>query len=139
MFQGGLDSNQVFGLARDGQVSTIARADLSSAAGQILVTHPHAGASFELVCETPFTEADFAKFATDQLGQSVEFVEVSEADYRALISIETDDVEAGLALELACRDGRLKSDSKDLRTLLGRTPLTVPEVLQAFVDQSESQ
>ncbi|NMO53381.1 NAD(P)H-binding protein [Actinoplanes sp. TBRC 11911] len=136
LFTLGLDGSepQVAGLAPDGPVSTIARSDLASAAGQLFVTHPHVGQTLELVAEQTFTENDFVKFASDQTGDNVTFREVTEAEYRTLVgTIETNDVEAALALELACRDGRLKSDSKDLRTVLGRAPLTTPEALKDII------
>lgn len=131
----GLDGDEpgVAGLALNGQVSTIARADLGSAVGQLFVTHPKEGVTLELVSETNFSEAAFITFISARLGKEVKFQELTEAEYRTFIgTLETSDPESALALELAIRDGRMTSDSKDLRKVLGRPPVSSEEALKDF-------
>jgi NAD(P)H dehydrogenase (quinone) len=134
-FVGGLDDQKIFSIEGDGEVSAVARFDLATAAAEVVIGDGHAGAAFELAGE-PFTVADFASILTDISGETIQVVELAEDDYRQLLTnIGTEDVEATLAVELAASDNRLRSDSKDLRTLIGRAPLTVPQALADFLGQ----
>jgi NAD(P)H dehydrogenase (quinone) len=135
-YVGGLDDRKIFSIAGNGEISAVARFDLATAAAEVVVGDGLAGAAFDLVGEEPFGVPAFAATLTDVSGEAIDVVELSEDDYRQfLTNFGTEDVEATLALELATRDNQLRSDSKDLRTLIGRTPLTVPQALADFLGQ----
>lgn len=135
-FVGGLDDQKIFTVANGGEVSAVGQFDIAAAAAEVILGDGHAAQTLDIVGEEPFSVGAFAAALTSISGKTIAVVEQSDDDYRQLLTnIGTVDVEGTLAVELATKANRLRSDSKDLRQLIGRTPLTVPQALADFFSQ----
>lgn len=132
-FTGGLDAalaaGAVIGSSGSGRIAAAARADYAAAAAAVLAAGAfHAGQTYELAGDTPFTMADFAAALTRASGRAIAYHDLPQDDYAAVL------VGAGLPPAFAAllaqssaasARGALDSDSHDLRRLIGRptTPL----------------
>ena len=124
-----LPTDVIHGSAGDGQISGAARADYAEAAAVVLTAPGQAGKVYELGGDTAFTLADLAAEASAQSGSPVTYRDLSPADHVAALTA------AGLPAPFAevladsdrgVREGRLRTTSRDLSTLIGRptTPLS---------------
>lgn len=120
----------VFGAARDGRIAMAPRADYAAAAAAVMAggSAGHAGQIYELAGDRGYTLAEYAAEISRQLGRTIPYRDLPEADYRAALVL------AGLpepyAVLIAESDakaaaGALFDDSGTLRRLIGRptTPL----------------
>lgn len=124
----------LYGAAGDGKISAATRADYAEAAAAVLSGPVEPNSIFELGGDTAFTLADLAQGISDNSGLDVEYKDLSEEDYAALL------ISAGLpepyANVLADSDtgigrGELFTDSGDLSKLIGRPTTTIAEAVRA--------
>ena len=124
----------LYGAAGDGKISAATRADYAEAAAAVLSGPVEPNSIFELGGDTAFTLADLAQGISDNSGLDVEYKDLSEEDYAALL------ISAGLpepyANVLADSDtgiarGDLFTDSGDLSKLIGRPTTTIAEAVRA--------
>ncbi|MEI9849514.1 MAG: SDR family oxidoreductase [Sphingomonas sp.] len=124
------------GSARDGRISSAARIDYAEAAATALIGDTDPRIIHELAGDESYTLAGFAAELSRQAGRAIPYVDLPEADYRAVLT------NAGLPGPLAAlyadsdaaaAEGALFDDSRRLSRLIGRptTPLaaTVAEAL----------
>ncbi|WP_040828251.1 SDR family oxidoreductase [Nocardia jiangxiensis] len=123
------------GSAGEGRVSAAARADYAEAAAAVLTTDGHAGRSYELGGES-LTYPALAQVISEVSGKSVDYSDVSEAEYAA--ALERNGLPTPVAHVLAnadtgIRDGWLDVTTGDLAALIGRPATPPAEVLRAAI------
>jgi NAD(P)H dehydrogenase (quinone) len=119
----------VYGCAGSGRIASASRADYAEAAAAVLIAEDPAGRVYELAGDTSYTLADLAAEISRQSGRNTGYVNLTEAEYKALL------VKAGLPEAYAsliadsdtgASQGALFDDSHQLSKLIGRstTPLS---------------
>jgi NAD(P)H dehydrogenase (quinone) len=124
-----LAQGAIFGSAGDGRVSAATRGDYAQAAAAVLTADGHLNQAYELGGDTAFTLAELAAEISAQSGTHVRYTDLPEAAYgRALADngVPLPYAEILANADQGLRRGELRTDSGDLRRLLGRptTPLT---------------
>ena len=129
--EGTLAQGAVYGAAADGRISGASRADFAAAAVAVLTTPGHEGKIYELG-GAAFTMKDFADKVSAWSGKTINYVNMSEREYRDLL------VKVGLPAPFAeiladsdanIAKGALEIPGGDLQKLIGRAPETVEQVL----------
>lgn len=127
----------ILGCARDGRISSAARADYAQAAAVVLTRDDQAGRIYELAGDGAYTLSELAAELSRQTGKAVAYLNLSEDDYKSAL------LEAGLpegfAALLADSDtgashGHLFDASGDLSTLIGRPTTPIAEAVAAALD-----
>lgn len=114
----------LFGGSGDGRISSASRKDFAEAAATVMATAEYqAGKVYELAGDTSFTRADFAAEIARHAGKPVEYKNLPEAEYKALM------IQIGLPEPLAAMladsdkcaaSGSLFYEGKELSSLIGR-------------------
>ncbi len=113
----------MYGCAGEGRIASAARADYAEAAATILTSDDLAGQVLELAGDTAYTLSDFAAAISGQIGKTINYVNLPEADYRnALLGAGLPEPLAGLLADsdTGASQGALFDDGKQLSQLLGR-------------------
>ena len=131
-----LEHGAILGSAGDGRISSAARADYAEAAALAMTRDAQAGRVYELAGDSAYTLAELAAEVTRQSGRTVEYRNLSEADYKAaLISVGLPEVVAALLSDssTAASKGALFDEGHQLSQLLGRpTTLLTTVVTEAL-------
>jgi NAD(P)H dehydrogenase (quinone) len=119
----------LIGCAGEGRIAGAAREDYAEAAVAVLTSAGHAGKTYELGGDEPYTLAEVAAEISRQAGKDVPYRNLSQADYAA--TLEGFGLPGWLAQALAAWDGdasrgALFDESRTLSALIGRptTPLS---------------
>jgi NAD(P)H dehydrogenase (quinone) len=119
----------LIGCAGEGRIAGATREDYAEAAAAVLTGAGHAGKTYELGGDEPYTLAQVAAEISRQAGKDVPYRNLSQADYAA--ALEGFGLPGWLAQALASWDadasrGALLDDSRGLSALIGRptTPLS---------------
>ena len=125
-----LSMGAVYGCAGQGRISSGSRADFAEAAAAVLTGDGQAGKVYELAGDAAYTLADLAAELTHQAGREINYVNVSEAEYRGmLVKAGFPAMVAGLLAdaETGISKGALFDESRQLSRMIGRptTPLAV--------------
>ena len=125
-----LSMGAVYGCAGQGRISSASRADFAEAAAAVLTGDGQAGRVYELAGDAAYTLADLAAELTHQAGREINYVNVSEAEYRGmLVKAGFPAMVAGLLAdaETGISKGALFDESRQLSRMIGRptTPLAV--------------
>jgi NAD(P)H dehydrogenase (quinone) len=118
-----LSLGAVVGCAGEGRIASAARADYAEAAATILTSDDPAGRIYELAGDTAYTLSDFAAAISRQIGKTINYVNLPEADYRnALLGAGLPEPLAGLLADsdTGASKGALFDDGRQLSSLLGR-------------------
>lgn len=129
-----LEHGAIVGCAGDGQVSAATRADYAAAAAAVLSTDGHAGRTYELGGDTAFSMAELAAVVSELSGRQVEYRDLAEQDYAAVLT--SAGLPAPYAAALAQSDrglarGDLLVETGDLSRLAGRTTTSMREAVAA--------
>ena len=129
-----LGQGTLAGSAGDGRVSAASRADYAAAAATVLTGDGHENQAYELGGDTAFTLAELAAEITARSGTLVRYVDMPEADH--VLALTGDGLPLPHAEILAdadrgLRGGELRTDSGDLRRLLGRPTTTLADAITA--------
>jgi NAD(P)H dehydrogenase (quinone) len=128
-----IESGKLFGAAGEGRIAAATRADFAAAAAVVLTTEDHGGKVYELGGSDRITYAEFAQVISAASGEPVEYQDLPEAEYAAVLSA------AGLPEEfstmLSTSDagiarGELDTDSGDLQKLIGRPSTPVADAIK---------
>lgn len=121
----------VLGAAREGRISSAARADYASAAVAVLTSQDNqAGKIYELAGDAGYTLADYAAEIARQSGKPIVYRNLPEADYKAALeSVGLPEAFAGLIAE---SDAKAAGDSlydgnRELSRLIGRPTTTMSQ------------
>ena len=129
-----LQHNAVVGAAKDGRISSAARADYAAAAAAVLVADGQGGRVYELAGDEAWTLSDLAAAIGRAVGRTIPYVDQSETAYADMLR------QAGLpeflATLLADSDagaakGALFDASRTLSGLIGRPTTPMPDTLAA--------
>jgi NAD(P)H dehydrogenase (quinone) len=119
----------LIGCAGDGRIAGATREDYAEAAVAVLSGSGHAGKTYELGGDEPYTLAQLAAEISRQAGKDVPYRNLGQADYAA--ALEGFGLPSWLAQALASWDadasrGALLDESRSLSALIGRptTPLS---------------
>jgi NAD(P)H dehydrogenase (quinone) len=118
-----LSLGALYGCAGEGRIASAARADYAEAAATILTSDDPAGRIYELAGDTAYTLSDFAAAISRQIGKTINYVNLPEADYRnALLGAGLPEPLAGLLADsdTGASNGALFDDGRQLSSLLGR-------------------
>lgn len=124
-----IEHGAVLGAAKNGRISSAARADYAAAAAAVLTsTQDQNGRVYELAGDGAYTLTEYAAELAKQSGKPVIYKNLSEAEYKAaLLSIGLPEIHADLYAESDAKAARdaLYDGSRDLSRLIGRptTPL----------------
>ncbi len=135
-----LQHGAVLGAARDGRISSAARADYAAAAAAVLIADAvgHAGKVHELAGDAAYTLAEYAAEIARQSGQSVVYQDLAEADYKAaLLGIGLPEVLAEVYAESDAKAaaGSLHDAGRQLSRLIGRPTTSLAEsIASALAD-----
>lgn len=132
---GGAIANGAFvGSAGNGKISSAPRYDYAEAAVNVLTTEGHAGKTYELAADAPYTLADLAAEISKQTGKNIPYQNLSESEYAGILT------NAGLPAWLAgafaswdtgASKNDLFDDGKQLSKLLGRPTTALATVVAA--------
>lgn len=126
-----LQHGAYIGSAGDGRIASAARADYAEAAAAVLTLAGQAGKVYELAGDESYTLAEFAAELSKQAGQSIPYVNLPEADFKAaLVGAGLPEPLAGLLADSdkGAANGGLFDDQHQLSRLIGR-PTTALAVL----------
>ncbi|HEX4790413.1 MAG TPA: SDR family oxidoreductase [Actinospica sp.] len=129
-----LEHGALLGSAGDGRVSAAARADYAEAAAAVLTGEGHAGRAYELGGDEALTLAELAAEIGAQAGRPVKYVDLPEAELAQTLA--GFGIPAEMAAVLADADrglsrGELRTDSGDLKRLIGRPTTSAKEAVAA--------
>lgn len=113
----------VLGSAKEGRISSAARADYAAAAAAVLTSRENqAGKIYELAGDSGYTLAEFAAEIARRSGKPVVYKDLSESDYAAALqSVGLPEAFAALLAESDAKaaKGSLYDESKQLSRLIG--------------------
>ncbi|MEO7996232.1 MAG: SDR family oxidoreductase [Gemmatimonadaceae bacterium] len=136
---GALAGGAFIGSAKDGRISSAARADFADAAVSVLTSEGHIGQTYELAGDDSWTLTDLAAEISRQSGKTIPYTDMPAADYAK--ALEGFGLPGWFATTIAGWDvevvgGALHSTDRTLSKLIGRptTPLSasVSEALAAI-------
>jgi NAD(P)H dehydrogenase (quinone) len=121
----------VLGAARDGRISSAARADYAAAAAAVLASPENqAGKVYELAGDNAFTLTEYAAELARQSGKPVAYKDLPEADYKAALeAVGLPEIFAELYAESDAKaaNGALYHESRQLSRLIGRPTTTMAQ------------
>jgi NAD(P)H dehydrogenase (quinone) len=126
----------VLGSAKDGRISSAARADYAAAAAAVLTRDNQAGRIYELAGDTAYTLSEFAAEIARQSGKAVVYKNLPQAGYEAaLIGVG---LPAPIAAMLADSDtgasnGAMFDEGRQLSGLIGRATTPMRETVAAVL------
>ncbi|WP_205191728.1 SDR family oxidoreductase [Burkholderia sp. LMG 13014] len=128
-----VQEGKFYGCAKNGRISGASRADYAEAAATVLTAIGQLKSVYELAGSTSFTLYEVAAEISRQSGRPVEYIDLSEPDYQALL--ENYGLPSGLSKTLALADtgaavGDVYSESDDLTVLIGRPTKSLATVVE---------
>lgn len=125
----------VLGSARDGRISSAARADFAAAAAAVLASRDNqSGKIYELAGDSAYTLHDYAGEIATQPGKQVIYKDLPQADYKAALqSIGLPEAFAELIAESDAKAAKdaLYDDGKQMSRLIGRPTTTMAQSVAA--------
>ena len=124
-----LASGAWLGSAKEARFSSAPRSDYAEATAAVLAGERHAGKTYELGSDDPFTLGDLAAEVSRQTGKTIPYQDLPQAEYAAALQRAGVNPWFAQALsnsEALAIEGALFDDSRQLSALLGRptTPLS---------------
>ena len=129
-----LSLGAVYGCAGDGRISSATRADYAEADAAVLTGAGHAGKVYELAGDGAYTLNEFAAEISRQSGKAIDYINLSEADYKqALLGAGLPEPLAALLADsdTGVSKGALFDDGKQLSKLIGRPTTALAAVVKA--------
>ncbi len=125
----------IIGAAKDGRISSAARADFAAAAAEVLACHAsHVNKIYELAGDTAYTLAELAAEIGRQSGKAVVYNDLSEAAYKAALQ-STGLAEASAEIyaesDAKAAHGSLFDEGRKLSRLIGRPTTTMAQSVAA--------
>jgi NAD(P)H dehydrogenase (quinone) len=123
----------VVGAAGEGRISAATRADYADAAAAALLDPTSAGRTYELGGAS-FTLAELAETVAAASGRAVGHTEVSPEQLTGILvgaGLPRPYAEALVSADLGIARGELEVTSGDLERLIGRTPTSLTEAVDA--------
>lgn len=134
---GALEQGAIAGSAQNGKISSAPRSDYAQAAAVVIAdVSVKSGTIYELAGDDAYSLADLAKIVSEQSGKEVQYQDMPQADYAALL------VQVGLPEPLAqmladsdmgAAQGGLFDDSRTLSQLIGHPTTPMSETIKQFL------
>jgi NAD(P)H dehydrogenase (quinone) len=127
------------GSARDGNISSAARADYAEAAAVVASSEGHVGKTYELAGDHAWTLADLASEISRQTGRDIPYMDRPEADYAAAlmgVGLPEQLAQAIAGWDAAAAGGALFDDSRQLSALIGRPTTPLSKTVADAIKQS---
>jgi uncharacterized protein YbjT (DUF2867 family) len=122
----------------DGRMSFSYRPELAEVIATALVEPGHEGKTYDIVTPPPVSLAELAAIARDVTGDDYRYEPADdawwEARWRARGKADWG-IEAGLTSYAALRQGEFDVVSDDYRTITGRDPLSVAQIIERHADR----
>jgi NAD(P)H dehydrogenase (quinone) len=119
------------GASGDGRFAAASRSDYAAAAAAVLTGEGHENSVLELGGDQPYTRAELAAEVSNQTGEVVQYNNLSESEYQAVLSKFLPPIlaESIADAEAYAADGALDDNSRTLSSLLGRPTATLAEAV----------
>ncbi|WP_321297603.1 SDR family oxidoreductase [Marinifilum fragile] len=127
---GAVGGGAFLGSAKDGKISSAARADYAEAAAIVIANETHKGKVYELAGDDFYTLNDLATMISEQTGKNIPYNNLPEEEYANIL--KNIGLPEGLAIGLASWDvsashGALFDNSRTLSSILGRPTTPISE------------
>ncbi|GAB7087350.1 SDR family oxidoreductase [Marinifilum fragile] len=127
---GAVGGGAFLGSAKDGKISSAARADYAEAAAIVIANETHKGKVYELAGDDFYTLTDLAAMISEQTGKNIPYNNLPEEEYANIL--KNIGLPEGLAIGLASWDvsashGALFDNSRTLSSILGRPTTPISE------------
>jgi Predicted nucleoside-diphosphate-sugar epimerases len=127
---GAVGGGAFLGSAKDGKISSAARADYAEAAAIVIANETHKGEVYELAGDDFYTLTDLAAMISEQTGKNIPYNNLPEEEYANIL--KNIGLPEGLAIGLASWDvsashGALFDNSRTLSSILGRPTTPISE------------
>lgn len=129
-----LQHGAFIGSAGEGRFASASRADYADAAAAVLTSPGHAGKTYELAGDEPYTLAEFAAELSRQAGKQVPYVNLPEAEFKnALVGAGLPEAFAGILADsdIGASKSYLFDGSRQLSTLIGRPTTTLSDSIKS--------
>ena len=129
-----LEHGAFVGAAKDGRFSSAVRQDYAEAAATVLTASDQAGKTYELAADHAFTFAELAMEVSRQSGKTIIYNDLSEADYRDVLTgagLPTDLAALLADADAAASRGALFDDGGALGRLIGRPTTSMQSLVAA--------
>ena len=136
---GAVSAGALIGSARDGRISSAARADYAEAAAVVVSSEGHVGKTYELAGDQAWTLAELAAEVSRQTGRDIPYKDLPEADYAAaLIGVGLPEplARAIASFDVAAAGGALFDDSRRLSALIGRPTTSLSDSVAEALKQT---
>jgi NAD(P)H dehydrogenase (quinone) len=119
------------GASKDGRIAAATRAEYANAAVAALTGEGHENQVYELAADTAFTRAELAAEVSKQIGKSIAYHNLPEAEYeKVLASFLPPELARIIAdAEAHAAEGALDDDSHTLSRLVGRATMPLADVV----------
>jgi len=119
------------GASKDGRIAAATRAEYANAAVAALTGEGHENQVYELAADTAFTRAELAAEVSKQIGKSIAYHNLPEAEYeKVLASFLPPELARIIAdAEAQAAEGALDDDSHTLSRLVGRATMPLADVV----------
>lgn len=119
------------GASGDGRFAAASRSDYAAAAATVLTGEGHEDSVLELGGDHPYTRAELAAEVSKQAGKVVQYNNLSESEYQAILTSFLPPIlaESIADAEAHAADGALDDKSRTLSRLLGRPTATLAEAV----------
>jgi NAD(P)H dehydrogenase (quinone) len=127
---GALSGGAFLGSAKEGKISSAARADYAEAAAIILCDETHKGKTYELAGDEAYTLSGLAEEITKQSGKNIPYNDIPEHEYANILkNIGLPEVFADALAnwDVSASKGDLFDESQQLSKLLGRPTTPIAE------------
>ena len=121
------------GASGDGRFAAASRSDYAAAAAAVLTDEGYENSVLELSGDQPYTRAELAAEVSKQTGKVVQYNDLSESQYQAILSgfLPAILAESIADAEAHATDGALDDNSRTLSRLLGRPTTTLAEAVES--------
>jgi NAD(P)H dehydrogenase (quinone) len=126
-----IKNGALIGASGDGRFAAASRSDYAAAAAAVLTGEGHEDSVLELGGDQPYTRAELAAEVGKQTGKVVQYNNLSESEYKAILTSFLPPIlaESIADAEAHAADGALDDNSRTLSRLLGRPTATLAEAV----------
>jgi NAD(P)H dehydrogenase (quinone) len=128
-----LQKGAFIGASGGGRIAAASRSDYAAAAAAVLTSEGYGNSVLELAGDEPYTRAELAAEVSEQTGEAVKYLNLSEAEYEKILSGFLPAVFAPLIAdaEAHAAQGWLDDNSHTLSRLLGRPTTSLAEAVES--------
>jgi len=132
--QGAVAGGALLGSARDGRISSAARADYAEADAIVATGSGHEGRIYELAGDEAWTFTELAAEISRQVGREIPYRDLPPAEYASILrgfGLPDGLARAIAGWDVAAAEGELYDDSRQLSALIGRPTTPLAQVVSS--------